>query len=165
MTGPHTAVLNSTFKTILCVITCMCSASVCLSLCCCINTSAFLSLRATHQARCLSIHMMYLITLRYHGAYLLTYSMGQSPSWEAKWFCSYSRNSPHFWNPKVHHRSHKCPPLVPILSQLHPVLTTPSHFLKIQLNIILPSASGPSQWSLSLRFPPPEPTPPRENQC
>ena len=57
------------------------------------------------------------------------------------------------WNPKAHHRTHNCPPPVPILSQILPVPITSSQFLKIHLNIILPPLSGSPQWSVSLKFP------------
>jgi len=85
--------------------------------------------------------------------YSLTHSMQQSPSWEANSF-SASREIPCIlWNPKVHYRTHKCPSPVPILSHLELVHILTSHFLKIYLNIFLPSTPESPKWSLSLRFP------------
>jgi len=85
--------------------------------------------------------------------YLLTYSIQHSPSWEADWFSASQEIPRILWNQKVHYRSHKCPPSLPILSQLEPVHATTCHFLKVPLNIILPSTPRSPKRSLSLRFP------------
>ena len=58
--------------------------------------------------------------LRY-DTILLTYSMVQSPSWEANWFAASQEIPRILWNPKVHYRTHKRPPPVPILCQPNPV--------------------------------------------
>jgi hypothetical protein len=88
--------------------------------------------------------------LNYLLTSLLTYSMEQSPSWEA---ISASREITRILrNPKVHYRIHKCPQPVRILSHIDPVRAPTSHFLKIHLNIIIPSTPESCNWSLSLRL-------------
>ena len=67
---------------------------------------------------------------------LLTYSMVQSPSWEANWFAT-SQEIPRISrNPKVHFRIHKPPTPVPILAQPNPVHIPTSHLLEIHPNIM-----------------------------
>ena len=60
--------------------------------------------------------------------YIRVYSMQQSPSWEASQ--EFSKIS---WNLKVHYRIYNSQPPVRILSQLDPLHTPTTHFLKIRL--------------------------------
>jgi len=84
---------------------------------------------------------------------LLTYSMVQSPSWEADWFAASQKIPRISRNPKVHYRTHKRPPSISILCQPNPVHIPTSHLLEIHPNIIHPSTPRSPQWSLSLRLP------------
>ena len=90
-----------------------------------------------------------------NGTYItiLTYSMVQIPSWESNWFAASQEISRILWNPKVHFRTHKRPPPVPILGQPNPVHIPTSYLLEIHPKIIHPSTPRSPQWSLNSGFP------------
>jgi hypothetical protein len=75
--------------------------------------------------------------------------MEQSPSWEANRLSDSQEIPRVLWNPKVHYRIHKCPPPVPILSQIDPVHASTSQFLKILVLSSHPRLGLPSGLFLS----------------
>jgi len=80
--------------------------------------------------------------------------MAQSPSWEANWFAASQEIPLISRNPKVHYRTHKCPPPVSILDQPNLVHIPTFHLLEIHPNIIHPSTP---RSPLVVSFPPVSP--------
>ena len=81
---------------------------------------------------------------------ILTYSMVQSPSWEANRFAASQEIPRLLINPEVHCRIYECTPPVPILSQLdpvycpHPTSSRSILIVSFHLSLGLPSGLFPS---------------------
>ena len=89
----------------------------------------------------------------YLFTYLLACSTEQNSSRETYQFSASQKILRILLKPKVHYRIHKCPPSVPVLSQINPIHAPKSHFLRTHFHISLPPMPGSSKLSLSLRLP------------
>jgi hypothetical protein len=84
------------------------------------------------------------VTAHYVPPALLTYLLTElSPSKEAANCAATQELSSILRNLKVHYRVHKSLPLAPILSQIDPVHTIPSHLSKIHFTIV----HSPTSWA------------------
>jgi len=98
------------------------------------------------------------VTLRkLKGFDWLTYSMEQSPPWQANSSSASQEISYLSWNSKVQYHVHKSLPLIPILSQMKPVhiltsSSSSSSSSKIHYNINLPPTPRSSNWCLPFWF-------------
>ena len=100
---------------------------------------------------CLLLLQVSMTAITYLLAYLLAYSMVQSPSLEANRMSASQEIPLILWNPKVHYRIHKCLPPALILSQIDPIHTPPHStswrptlILSSHLRLGLPSGLFPS---------------------
>jgi hypothetical protein len=98
------------------------------------------------------VTLLYFILFYFNLPYLLTYLLHIVETLKTNRF-SASPIRPYILNLKAQYRIYKCQTAVPILSQINAVHTRKSHFLKIRLNIILPSKPGPSKWFFASGFP------------
>jgi hypothetical protein len=88
-----------------------------------------------------SVAIEVFIVSKQRHVYRLTNSMELTPSWEAANCAATQELSSILWNPKVHYRTHRSPPMVPILSQIDLVHTIPFCLSKIHFNIVHPPTS------------------------
>jgi hypothetical protein len=68
--------------------------------------------------------------------------MELSRSWEAANYAASQQIPSILWNSKVRFRVHMSPPLVPILSHISPIHTSPSYLSKNYFNIVHPPTSS-----------------------
>jgi hypothetical protein len=75
-------------------------------------------------------------------------STEQSPSWEANSHSASQEILRLFYTPKIHYRVRKGPPLVLILSQIHPIHTFSLYFPNSHLGVRLTSRLFPMNLSI-----------------